>query len=122
MSWDLSLYRADITGLDIRSLTLTDSNSRLGGNTGYASGFDIDAIVISRTLITYAASAAALNGGVLPRLDVFDFSNASLDFTAGTQRDRFAFLRTIAGNNDSAGLRINQDAVAFDKAAHGQGL
>ena len=80
-----AVYRADITGLDIRSLTLSDSGSRVGGGAGRASGFDIDAIAISRTKLDFAADAAALNS--LSRLDVFDFSNASLSFTPGTQRE-----------------------------------
>lgn len=81
------LYRADLTGLDIRSLTLADSNSGLGGSGGQASGFDIDALAISTTRIDYVTNSAQLNNAaVLPRLDVLDYSNASLLLDPGAQR------------------------------------
>ena len=82
-----TLYRADVTGLDIGSITLRDSNTKVGGNTGAASGFDIDAVVFSNKLITSTSSSVDFNNATtLPRLDVLDYSNASLHFTPGTQR------------------------------------
>jgi len=65
--------------LDIRSLTPTDSNSRVGGKTSYASSFNIDALTIRHTRFDSVSGAADLK--VLAWLDVFDFSNARLDFT-----------------------------------------
>lgn len=43
------MYRADLTGLglsEIGAVTLTDSNSGVGGSTGIYSGFDLDAIFL----------------------------------------------------------------------------
>lgn len=43
------MFRADLTGLglaEIGSITLTDSNSGLGGSPGIYSGFDLDAIFL----------------------------------------------------------------------------
>lgn len=45
------MYRADLSGLgltEIGSLTITDSNSRVGGSPGIYSGFDLDALFLDR--------------------------------------------------------------------------
>lgn len=84
-----TIYRADLSGLgiDIRSLLIEDSGSGLGGSPGRFSGFDLDAIVLSRKLVSSVPSAAVLNDGTfLPQLDVFDFSNAGVVLKPGSQR------------------------------------
>ena len=84
-----TIYRANLTGLgiDIRSLLLEDSGSGVGGASGRFSGFDLDAIVLSRDFVDTVPSAAALNDStLLPRLDVFDYSNAGVELRTGAQR------------------------------------
>lgn len=78
-----ALYRADLSnlGFDINSLTIADGGSGIGGSGGIYSGFDLDAIKLSNTLITSAADITNL-----PGLNVFDFSPARTVFTPGTQR------------------------------------
>lgn len=88
-----TLYVADLSnlGIDIHSLQLTDSNSRVGGSGGTFSGFDIDAIALSHTLLpkvtTGTISQDDLNSDTfLPKLNVFDFSNAGVTLNQGTER------------------------------------
>jgi hypothetical protein len=78
-----AVYRADLSNIDfdINSILIADSNSQVGGSPGKFSGFDLDAIKLSNTLIN---DAAAIN--ILPGLNVFDFSPAKTVFTPGTQR------------------------------------
>jgi hypothetical protein len=78
-----AVYRADLSnlGFDINSLTIADGGSGIGGGSGIYSGFDLDAIKLSNTLITSAADITNL-----PGLNVFDFSPARTVFTPGTQR------------------------------------
>lgn len=80
---ETAVYRADLSnlGIDIQSLLIADSNSKTGGALGKFSGFDLDAIKVSSTLIT---SAKEVNG--LPSLDVFDFSPTGIVLSSGTQR------------------------------------
>lgn len=66
-------------GFDLRSLTIGDSGSP-GGAAGRFSGFDLDAIKLSRTLVTSAAQVQAL-----PGLNVFDFSPLGTTFIPGDQ-------------------------------------
>jgi len=76
-------YRADLSTSGIgtlQSITISDSNSRIGGAGSQFSGFDLDAIRLSTTL---CATAICVNA--LPGLDVFNFSSG-LVFTPGTQR------------------------------------
>jgi Ca2+-binding RTX toxin-like protein len=77
------VYVADLSnlGFDIRSLTIADSGSGQGGGMGYYSGFDLDGIKLSNTLI---ASASEVNA--LPGLNAFDFSPTGTILTPGTQR------------------------------------
>ena len=81
------IFRADLSGLgiDINSLTLRDSNSKVGGGIASDSGFDLDSVMLSRTLLDAVASPDDLNIG-LANLDVFDFSAAGTVFHPGTQR------------------------------------
>jgi hypothetical protein len=78
-----AIYRADLSGLgfDLQSLTIQDGSFGLGGATGQYSGFDLDAIRLSRTLIDDASSVTYLSG-----LDVLDFSPSRTLFSPGTQR------------------------------------
>ncbi|MBW4617542.1 MAG: choice-of-anchor L domain-containing protein [Desmonostoc vinosum HA7617-LM4] len=77
------VFRADLSsiGVDLNSLTIADNGSGKGGAGGKFSGFDLDAIKLSRTLVTSAADIAAL-----PGLDVFNFSPIGTILTPGTQR------------------------------------
>ncbi len=78
-----AVFRADLSniGFDISSLTIADNGSGGGGSGGLFSGFDLDAIKLSNTLIS-----SALEVDAIPGLDVFDFSPARTIFTPGTQR------------------------------------
>jgi Ca2+-binding RTX toxin-like protein len=84
-----NVYVADLTGLgiDLKSLTLRDSNSHQGGGDGRISGFDLNAIIVSTTELKAGDSLDALNDpSLMPRLDVFDFSAAGTFLKPGTQR------------------------------------
>ncbi|PAX06764.1 choice-of-anchor L domain-containing protein [Sphingomonas lenta] len=116
------IFRADLTGLnvDIRSLKLTDSGSGLGGSAGSASGFDLGAIALSTKFIANADGLNLDDPTVLPRLDVFDFSNASLTYQAGTQGpapSNFPYLADLPGSVnglvDQARVRLDLFAGPF---------
>lgn len=81
----VDIFKADLSnlGIDLRSITLKDSNNELGGSGGIASGFDLDGLLLSRSNLAAANSVADLNS--LTKLDVFDFSAASLTFQPGFQ-------------------------------------
>ncbi|MGJ3627015.1 hypothetical protein AB5I41_09040 [Sphingomonas sp. MMS24-JH45] len=88
------IYRADLShiGVDINSIRLADSNSRMGGGTGVVSGFDVGAVALSKTFITEAMVTAA-NGkldlddpGILPRIDALEFAAEVNSLQPGTQR------------------------------------
>jgi hypothetical protein len=92
------VYRADLSslGFDLASITIADSGSGVGGASGQFSGFDLDAIKLSRTLTNTATS---VNG--LADLNVFDFNPSGTVFTGGTQRtpvDPKLFGTNVAGN------------------------
>jgi len=77
-----AVYRASLDSLglsSIQSITIQDNSAGLGGAAGQFSGFDLDAIVLSKTSI-----AAATSVGSLSDLAVFDYGNAI--FAPGTQR------------------------------------
>jgi hypothetical protein len=78
-----AVYRADLSsiGFDISSIAITDSNSAIGGFSGTFSGFDLDAIKLSNTLINNAANANSIAG-----FSVFDFSPTGTMFMGGNQR------------------------------------
>lgn len=84
------IFRADLSNLsieEIASITLRDSNSKMFGASGAPSGFDLDSIMLSRTLLNSVDDTVDINSNtVLPKLDVFDFSDAGIDFLPGTQR------------------------------------
>src|SRR5262249_8941704 len=89
-----TIYRADLTHIapGIRSIILTDSNSKGRGSKGKFSGFELDANALSRDFIDSVTNTPAnfpdLNDpNVLRQLDVFDFSAAGMTLTPGTQRD-----------------------------------
>ena len=79
-----AVFRADLSSLGlgtIQSLTIQDNSGGVGGSPGQFSGFDLDAIKLSTTLIGDAPSVNGIAG-----LSVFNFSPAGTLFTAGTQR------------------------------------
>jgi Ca2+-binding RTX toxin-like protein len=83
------IFRANLSGLniDIKSIRLTDSGMRTEGNAGgVASGFDLGAIALSTTFIADANGLALDNPLILPKLDVFDFSNGSITYDPGDQK------------------------------------
>lgn len=77
-----AVYYADLSGFgfDINSFSIGDGGV-VGGAGGRFSGFDLDAIKFSNTLVTSATEVNAL-----PSLASFDFSPAGTIFTAGAQR------------------------------------
>ncbi len=82
------IYRADLSdlGVDLRSFTLTDSNAKL--TSAFVSGSDIDFVGISRTFVDGIPNSTAPNvddNGVVPKVDVFDFSAAGITLRPGTQ-------------------------------------
>lgn len=116
-----AVYRADLSGIgfDLRSISIQDSGSGAGGASGQFSGFDLDGIKFSRSLITNAADINAL-----PSLNVFDFSPASTVLVPGTQRPGdFAapdLLGTVNGSVNNAFATLSDfDAYAFADAPNG---
>jgi Ca2+-binding RTX toxin-like protein len=104
-----AVWVADLSklGVDLRSLSIADSNSKSGGGAGYFSGFDLDGIKLSRTLINSATQVEAL-----PGLDVFDFSAAGTFLTPGTQRSPGPYKPdlsgTINGYVDNGSVRLDR--------------
>jgi hypothetical protein len=83
---EIGIFRADLSGLgsDLNSILFQDGNS-LEGATGQFSGFDLDSIKLSTTLIDNATDINTFAG-----LNVFDFSAANTVFTPGNQRGTVA--------------------------------
>jgi Ca2+-binding RTX toxin-like protein len=112
-----TIYRADLSnlGIDISSLTLADSNSRSGGAGGMFSGFDLDAVALSTKYLPNYGGVIPIDlndPGSLPRLDVFDFSNAGLVFSPGTERTPSPYTRSDLANSvnglvDNSGARLD---------------
>jgi hypothetical protein len=78
------VFKADLSTLglgNILSITITDSNSTVGGSGGQFSGFDLDAILLSTVNCATAACAAS----AIP-LSAFIFANSNVLFTPGAQR------------------------------------
>ncbi len=80
------IFRANLSGLgfDINSLRLGDSGTGFGGSPGRASGFDIDAVALSRTRIDSFSGFAEFNA--MSKLNVFSFDVAHSEFNAGSLR------------------------------------
>ncbi len=78
------VYRADLSGLPLttlRSITITDNSSGLGGSNGKYSGFDLDAIMLSNSSVSNASDVKRLLA-----LPLFDFTPAGTIFDQGRQR------------------------------------
>ena len=94
-----AVYRADLSSIDfdIRSIQILSNGSILNaGANGAFSGFDLDSIILSNTLINNV-----IDINTIPRLNLFDFSSAGTLFTPGTQRppvDVKLFGTTATGN------------------------
>ncbi len=83
------IFVADLSGLgiDIRSISLGDSDSKMGGNSGYLSGFDLEAVALSAKKIDVVTDGDNFDDeAYLPRINAFDYSNAGIHFKQGTQR------------------------------------
>lgn len=109
----IGVFRADLSdlGFDITSILFQDGNS-MAGNTSQFSGFDLDAIKLSTTLIDDAADINSIAG-----LNVFDFSAANTIFTPGTQRPPAdpALFGTTGGNINNAVATLGTfDGSLFD--------
>jgi len=78
-----AIYRANLTdlGFDLNSILIKDNSGGLGGSPGAFSGFDLDAIKLSNSLINTAGDISSIAG-----LNVFDFSSTGTLFTPGSQR------------------------------------
>lgn len=79
-----AIFRADLTGIgfnEVTSVTLIDSNSKVGGSSGQYSGFDLDAIKLSNVYATSASEASSAAS-----IDEFDFNPTGTIFSPGTQR------------------------------------
>ena len=77
---DVGVFRLNLadSGLpSIRSITLEDDNV-ISGGTGAVSGFDLDLIKVSTTLVTDPSQVAAL-----PSLSAFTFANSNVLFQPG---------------------------------------
>ncbi len=97
-----AVFRADLSATvlsTVQSLTIQDSNSKLGGSPGAFSGFDLDAVKLSTTLVS---DATLVNG--IAGLSVFDFTPAGTLFVPGTQRPPVApeLFGTSGGVIDNA--------------------
>ncbi|MDB9373488.1 PEP-CTERM sorting domain-containing protein [Nodularia sphaerocarpa] len=113
------IFRADLSSLnDITSILIADRNDGIG-LAGQYSGFDLDAIKISTTLITDASqinTATALN--------VFDFSPANTVFTPGTQRAPTdpALFGTTGGDINNAVATLGTFDSRLLETAPGSGI
>jgi PEP-CTERM motif len=103
-----AVFVADLSSIglgQISSVTIQDNSGGLGGSPGQFSGFDLDAIVLSSTLISNATQV-----GTLPRTGVFDFGTSV--FVPGTQRPPTdpALFGTSGGHVDNVVATLD----AFD--------
>ncbi len=103
-----AVYIADISSIgigQISSVTIQDNSAGIGGAGGQFSGFDLDAIVLSTTLI-----ADATQVGTLVRTGTFDFGSSV--FVPGTQRPPPdpSLFGTSAGQVDNTSATLE----AFD--------
>ena len=100
------VFIADLSGLatpgQIASVTITDNSSTSAGAPGQFSGFDLDAIVLSTTLITDASQV-----GTLVRAATFDFATSVL--TDGTQT-----LPTDPALYGTVGGQVNNAIATLD--------
>lgn len=104
-----AIFRADLTSVgfeDLLSITLVDSNSMIGGSSGQYSGFDLDAIKLSRTFATTASQASNAVG-----IDEFDFSTSGTIFNPGTQR---APANPKLNGTDGTGLAVDPSFATLD--------
>ncbi|MFK7941751.1 MAG: hypothetical protein AB8B85_02375, partial [Paracoccaceae bacterium] len=86
-----AVFAAEIPFLQngLQSITVNDSYN-LEGAGGVFAGFDMDGIILSRTLLTSVDEFTDLTDPtVLPQLDVFDFSPAGTFLDPGDQNERF---------------------------------
>ncbi|MEA5581709.1 PEP-CTERM sorting domain-containing protein [Nodularia harveyana UHCC-0300] len=115
---DIGIFRADFSTLggDISSILLRDSGN-LAGATSQFSGFDLDSIILSTTLINDASQINTVSG-----LGVFDFTPAGTVLTPGTQRAPAdpALFGTSGGNIDNTVATLGSfDGNLFDTVGNG---
>jgi hypothetical protein len=94
------VFRADLSGLsigDIKSITIQDNSSPAAGAPGQFSGFDLDAVIVSSTLITDASQVASL-----VRIATLDFAGSALSPGVQTPPVDPALFGTTGGHVDLA--------------------
>jgi hypothetical protein len=94
------VYRADLSGLslgEIESLTIQDNSSTAAGSPGQFSGFDLDAVIVSSTLITDASQVATLM-----QIATLDFAGSILSPGVQTPPADPALFGTTGGHVDLA--------------------
>jgi hypothetical protein len=97
------VFRADLSGLGtIASVTILDHSSTSAGSPGQFSGFDLDAIVLSSTLITSASDV-----GSLVRARTFDFAGSIFTGGAQTAPADPALFGTVGGHVNNAVATLN---------------
>jgi hypothetical protein len=101
------VFRADLSnlGFNLASITIQDTSGGVGGSPGQFSGFDLDAIKLSRSRVTAANSVNGLTG-----LSGFNFTPTGTSFTPGTQRSPVA--SKLFGTN-STGNAINNSVATL---------
>jgi Ca2+-binding RTX toxin-like protein len=123
-------YRVDLRGLgfDIRSLELVDSNSRVGGGGGVASGFDLTTIFLSRVKIDSLTQLSQLDPALTQPLSVFDFTSSGINLNQGSQRpaangfdygpDLLGTLNGLPTNNNGGAITMGDGgSIGFDLTA-----
>lgn len=93
------IYRVNLSdlGFDLNSLRLADISNGVGGGTGRVSGFDLDAVVLSRDFVEEFTDAAQFNSG-LARINAFDFNLARTQFVQG-------ILRPVTSDTETVGVQ-----------------
>jgi len=100
-----AVFGADLSSLligQIGSITIKDNSSTSAGSPGQFSGFDLDAIVLSSTLISNASQV-----GSLAQAGTFDFANSLLVAGAQTPPVDSDLFGTSGGHVDNAVATLN---------------
>lgn len=121
------IFRADLSfvGTVLNSITIADDNDAVGGGVQGFSGLDLDALILSRQLVTDAEIAGGFDfndPAQFERLDVFNYASAFSQFTPGSIRSGFgpAVADTFGTENGIIDLNFaTLDTIDFDS---GQGF
>ena len=82
------IYRANLSelGFDLNSIKLGDASGGFGGAPGAFSGFDIDAVMLSREERNFAAGDADVFNHQMSRIDAFQFNLGAVEYAQGAKR------------------------------------